>query len=299
MKINLRQLEAFRAFMITGTVSKAGEIMHITQPAVSRLLADFEYATQFKLFDRDRRRLSPTRDCEVLYREVERTFAGLDHIERTAESIREMKSGHLSVAAMPIFMTSFLPEVISRFSDKFPDVTVSLWSWSREAAIEWVLSRQHDLAFVTLPIDDKALKVEPFPADEAVCMLPCGHRLVQKDTIEIQDLEGENFIALSPGILFRQVLNEVFRQHEVRINIRVEVPHSHMASKLVAMGVGVSVLGSQGLGVRGHPDIAIRPIRPRIPYQLGIVYPKQRSMSGAARQFVDVALDAYRPMTSG
>lgn len=297
MRINFRQVEAFRAFMITGTVSKAAEIMHVTQPAVSRLLSDFEYAVNFKLFERDRRRLIPTPDCKALYREVERSYAGLDHIGRAADSIRDMKSGRLNIAAMPIFTTTFLPTVICQFTEAFPDVTISLWNWPREQAIEWVLSQQHDLAFVTLPINDEALNVEAFPVDEAVCMLPREHTLAKKEAIDIQDLDGEDFIALSPGIRFRHELDDLLQQHQVKPRTRIEVTSAYTATTLVAKGVGASVVGFQGLGVHDHPDIAIRPFRPRIPYYLGIVFPKQHSMSKIARQFADVALATYKPMT--
>ena len=297
MNLNLRQIEAFRAFMITGTVTKAAEIMHITQPAVSRLLADFEYAVGFSLFDRERRRLTPTTDCGALYREVERSFAGLDHIKRTAVAIKDMKSGHLNIAAMPIFTTTFLPDVIAKFSQCFPDITISLWTWPREKAIQWVLSQQHDLGFVTLPLDDKALDVETFPVDEAICMLPRHHPLTEKDVIDIKDIEGEDFVALSPGIQFRHVLDNLFQENGVKVRVRIEVSSAHTASKMVARGLGVSVVGFQGLGEHKHPDIAIRPFRPRVPYYLGIVFPKQHSVSQIAQQFIDVALETYKPLT--
>lgn len=296
MGLNLRQIEAFRAFMITGTVTKAAEVMHVTQPAVSRLLADFEYAVGFSLFDRERRRLAPTTDCEALYREVERSFAGLNHIKRTAERIKDMKSGHLSIAAMPIFATNFLPDVIAEFSQRFPDITISLWTWPREQVIRWVLSQQHDLGFVTLPVDDDAIGIQPFPVDEAICMLPRKHPLAQQDTIDITQLEGEEFIALSPGIQFRRVMDEHFLANGVKVKTRMEVSSAHIASKLVAHGLGVSVVGFQALGEHNHPDIVIRPFRPRVPYYLGIVFPKQRSMSQIAQQFIDVALESYKPL---
>lgn len=296
MALNLRQIEAFRAFMITGTVTKAAEVMHVTQPAVSRLLADFEYAVGFSLFERERRRLSPTTECLALYAEVERSFAGLEHIKQTASRIKDMKSGHLSIAAMPIFATTFLPDVIAKFSQEYPGITISLWTWPREQVMQWVLSQQHDLGFVTLPVNDDAIGVQPFPVDEAICMLPRNHPLTSQDTIHISDLEGEDFIALSPGIQFRQLMDKQLQEHNVKVNIRMEVSSAHIATKLVARGLGISVVGFQGLGEHQHPDIIIKPFRPMVPYYLGIVFPKQRAMSKITRKFVDVALKTYKPL---
>lgn len=296
MQINLRQIEAFRAFMVTGSVTKAAEIMHVTQPAVSRLLADFEHVVDFKLFDRDRRRLAPTKACEALFREVERTFAGLDNISRAATAIRNMQTGHLSIVAMPILTMRFLPEVIARFSAQFPGVAISLWSWPREQALGWVTSQQYELGFLTLPVSDDAVEIEPFPPDEAVCILPPDHPLAGREVIGPPDLADEDFISLTPGVHFRHLVNEVFRACGVQMRVKIEVTSAATVCDLVARGLGVSVIGSLATSEHEKLAVAVRPFRPTIPFHVGIVYPRQRSLSRLARSFADVAHTCYRPM---
>ena len=73
--MNLRQIEAFKAVMENGTVVRAAEVMHISQPAVTKLIRAFEWAAGFRVFDRVRGRLIPTAEGLSLYREVERVFA--------------------------------------------------------------------------------------------------------------------------------------------------------------------------------------------------------------------------------
>src|SRR5471030_2522228 len=91
-KINPRQVEAFHKVILTGSITAAANMMNITQPAVSRLIRDFEYAVDLKLFDRDGRGLIPRDDAIKLYREVERLYLGLEHISRIAEEIRHSKA---------------------------------------------------------------------------------------------------------------------------------------------------------------------------------------------------------------
>lgn len=294
MKLNLRQVEAFRAFMITGTVSKAAEIMHITQPAVSRLLGDFEYSVGFSLFDRAKRKLSPTKDCHALYKEVERTFAGLDHIELTANQIRNMQTGHLNIAAMPMLATHFLPDVIAKFETLHPDIAISLTTWPREQAIDWILSQQYDLSFVTLPINDDALSVESFPISEAFCILPSGHALSHKKIIEAKDLEGEKFISLARGIHFGHVINQTFRTHQIRVKSTLEVSSTSIVCELVSRGLGVSIIGLPTINELTNTAIVARPFRPLIPYEQGMVFPKQHSLSKIARNFADIAHKTFR-----
>ncbi|MBV8836561.1 MAG: LysR family transcriptional regulator, partial [Alphaproteobacteria bacterium] len=73
MMLNPRQVEAFRAVMATGSVTLAATMMHVTQPAVSRLIRDLEFTLQLALFERRGNRLKPTAEANHLFAEVERT----------------------------------------------------------------------------------------------------------------------------------------------------------------------------------------------------------------------------------
>src|ERR1700738_3691425 len=77
-RINSRQVEAFRAMMLTGSVTEAAKLMAVTQPAVSRLLRDFQALLKMELFERRGRGLVPTASATALYMEVERSFVGLE-----------------------------------------------------------------------------------------------------------------------------------------------------------------------------------------------------------------------------
>lgn len=292
--LNLRQVEAFRAVMITGSVTKGAEIMHITQPAVSRLIADFERSVGFALFDRDKRRLHPTKECRALYREVEKTYAGLEHVEHAAEAIRNMQLGQLSIVAMPIASNGFLPEVIADFTRRWPEISVSLWTWPRDQALDWILSQQYDLGFLTLPVEDPALEVEPFGEEEAVCLLPAHHPLAEHASIEAADLDGADFLPLTTGSVFRRTLESVFEAAGVKPRIRVEARSAAAVCGLVARGAGVSILGPLAVYGLESDRIVTRPFRPAIPFQTGVVYPAQQPVSKPARAFADLASEKYR-----
>ena len=101
--------------METGSVTQAGKLLYISQPAVSRLIADLEEHVNFQLFDRRKKRLIPTVEAKLLYDEVEKAFIGLSSIEDTAQSILELKRGHLRLIAMPGIAILLLPQVIKDF----------------------------------------------------------------------------------------------------------------------------------------------------------------------------------------
>ena len=100
-RMSLRHIEAFRAVMMTGSMTAAARRVHTSQPHVSRLIAQLEAITQFPLFDRNGSRLTPTQDGSRFFQEVEKTFIGLAGLESAAASIRSFSASRLSVAAMP------------------------------------------------------------------------------------------------------------------------------------------------------------------------------------------------------
>ncbi|MEX1058243.1 MAG: LysR family transcriptional regulator, partial [Natronospirillum sp.] len=87
--MNLRHLEAFHAVMISGSTVRAAELMQVTQPAISRSVAELEAAVGFSLFDRIRGRLIPTSEGQMFFREVNESYKGLDRLRSTAASIRD------------------------------------------------------------------------------------------------------------------------------------------------------------------------------------------------------------------
>src|SRR5207248_2605933 len=107
-RINSRQVEAFRAMMLTGSVTDAAKLMAVTQPAVSRLLRDFQALLKMELFERRGSGLVPTASATALYMEVERSFVGLERITAAAEEIRSRRTGMLRIAAMPALSNGHL-----------------------------------------------------------------------------------------------------------------------------------------------------------------------------------------------
>jgi DNA-binding transcriptional LysR family regulator len=99
-RLNPRQIEAFRALMLTSSTVRAAQLMNVTQPAVSRLVRELQEALALTLFERVGNRLVPTHDARALYAEVERSFVGLDRIAQAARELATRHAGTLKIAAL-------------------------------------------------------------------------------------------------------------------------------------------------------------------------------------------------------
>ncbi|HUI18819.1 MAG TPA: LysR family transcriptional regulator, partial [Alphaproteobacteria bacterium] len=159
-RINLRQLDAFRATVLAGTVSAAATRLAISQPAVSRLIADLERSIGFALFERRKRRLHIRPEGEMLFQEVEKSFVGVEKIARCAEEIRDYRTGNLRIACMPAVSLGFLPAAICSFRAAYPNVTVVLQIRSSQKIAEWIASQPFDIALAALPINQAGVVVE-------------------------------------------------------------------------------------------------------------------------------------------
>ncbi|NOW44951.1 DNA-binding transcriptional LysR family regulator [Novosphingobium sp. SG751A] len=94
-QVNLRQIEAFKALIENGTVSRGAEVLNISQPAMSKLISHLEMGTGLKLFDRVKKRLAPTNHAMRLYQEVDRIFAGVRQVESAIDTLRREEQGRI------------------------------------------------------------------------------------------------------------------------------------------------------------------------------------------------------------
>jgi len=181
--LNLRQLEAFRATMHAGTVVAAAGLLNVTQPAVSRLIAELERRIGFALFERRGRRLVPTAEAQQLYREIERLQLGVERVAQVAADIKLRRAGALRLAVLPALAQWFAPRVATRFLSTRPDVTLFIDSLPSRQIADLVAIHQYDLGVVERPAPRPALEIEPFEGIETVAVLPARHRLAARDVI--------------------------------------------------------------------------------------------------------------------
>ncbi|RYD41324.1 MAG: LysR family transcriptional regulator, partial [Sphingomonadales bacterium] len=143
--MRMRQVEAFRAVMMSGGITAAATMLNISQPSVSRLIADMERAVGFRLFDRRGARVHPTAQAQALYEAVRRSYAGLDLLDQAARRIRAHPVGTVRIAALAAIAMAILPAVIARFRILYPDIKIIVESLGQRAIEERVFLGQADL----------------------------------------------------------------------------------------------------------------------------------------------------------
>lgn len=146
-RITLRHLEAFRAIMVRKSVTGAAEMLEVTQPVVTRLIADLEERIALTLFTRTKGRLVPTPEAALLVKDVEQSLLSIERIANAATNIKSLKMGRLEIAASPNMALSFLPRAINSFTLAHPKHTSlcvciahpPFSIWCSEINVTWAL----------------------------------------------------------------------------------------------------------------------------------------------------------------
>ena len=283
--MNLRQIEAFHAVMTEGSVTQAAAVLGVTQPAVSGLIANLENSLGFLLFNRHRGRFQPTGEAVVFMEDAERLVATHGRAVRSARDIRDLKSGSLRIAALQAISMNFLPKLIAHFVSERPDVKVSLQTRSSAQIREWISAQFFDVGIVELPTDNPAFDCEPVSFD-CVCALPEGHPLAKKAVITPKDLEFEPLIALNPEHATHFQLKLAFELQGVAWAPHIESFLFAPACRMAAEGAGIAIVDPFSVSDFSHLGLVGRPFEPRIPYDLGLIYPAHRPRTRLVAEFV-------------
>ncbi|MBO9695956.1 MAG: LysR family transcriptional regulator [Sphingopyxis sp.] len=290
--MNLRQLEAFRAVMLSGSVTQAAQSLNLSQPAVSKMLSDLEHQLGFRLFLRSRgSALTITPEADAFFYEVERSFSGIAALKRVAEDIRNMATGTLRIAALPALAVSFLPQVIGAFRAKHPGVTIQLQTRSSSTVRQWMANQQFDIGLATPARELPGIRMERFLRCAGACVMPPDHRLAAKEVVRPRDLEGEAFISLALEDGARHRIDRIFEDAGVNRNMVIETQYAMTICALVMQGVGCSILNPVTAADFAGRGLVVRPFVPEVFFEYMIFTPRLRPVSQVAVAFVAMLED--------
>ena len=293
-RLTHRQIEAFRAVYQTGGMTAAGNLMNITQPAVSRLIRDLEAETGLSLFVREGVSIAPTPDATALYQEVQRSFHGLDQVALFASDLKRNRSGRLNIAASlaPSFFA--IPDAMAAFRRDWPDVTVSLDSVPSPEVADLVTAHKADLGLAVLSPQTDGIETMPLPKLHVVAVMPAGHPLARKKVIGPKDMDGEPVLMVSEYSLMQQRILKSFEAAGVTPNVIFDSSYSGSICGLVAKGGGVSVLDPVTARAYAGEGLAIRRFEPKVPYELRLFRATNRPASAHARAFAEVLRETLK-----
>lgn len=281
--MNIKALRAFQHAFSEGTLAAASEVMHLSQPAVSRLISGLEAELKLQLFDRSGRSLTPTREGIAFYREAGRILDNLDEVPRIAGEIRAGRTESLRVVTMPRIAQPLSAPVVARFIRDNPEINVSLDVRARREAGRWLAGREYDIGIGALPVRHPDIRTVSLLRVRALAILPKGHELATRESVTAEMLADETIIRLMHGLLLRDQLDDTFNSAGIVPTRTHEVSSSQLACALVAEGAGITI--ADELVARPSGKVAMVPIVPERWMTFGLFYPRSAESDDATGKF--------------
>ena len=288
--MRLRHIEVFQAVMETGSMSAAARLIHLTQSAVSRAVANAEAQLGYPLFHRTGGRLVPTSEGLTLFEESRAIFERLEALKRTAQHLKSGDEGRVRVAAIPALCHKLLPDVIARFHRAHPNVVCEVHTLHKRQIAAELLTREVDLGLDYDSISHPGVQARALGSGPLSAMLPARHARAAAQLPSSSALIGLlttlPVIALTDDDPLYMAFMRYCEHQGFRPEGRIQVQTSQLAEELVARELGWAVVDFRTALLR-RKEVTVTPLQPSIECTVNAFFAKNQSPTLLARRMAD------------
>ncbi len=284
--MEIKQLRCLEAVVRHRHFTRAADELHIAQSALSRQIGLLERELGVELLRRTTRSVSPTEAGELVAARARAVLAESETLRAEVDALRGLMRGHVAIGAMLFGGELDIPAVLARFTAAFPQIEVGLREGTAQRMIEMLGAGDLDVAFaLELEPPEGMQRLELSREELAVATSP-DHRLAGVRALPVRALAGHPLIMFQRGSTTRRLVDAALAAAGVEPRIALEANDFALVRALVAQGVGLAVLPRSFLE-RPGPPISIRPLSPPLRMRVVLWWRRGRSLSPAARQFVE------------
>ncbi|MDH5377226.1 MAG: LysR family transcriptional regulator [Gammaproteobacteria bacterium] len=278
------ELTAFVEVARQRSFSLASESLFITQPAVSKRIAQLEDKLAAKLFDRIGRQVLLTEAGRTLLPQAESILQGLRIAQQSIRDLEGQIQGSLSLATSHHIGLHRLPAVLERYVQTYPQVSLHLEFLDSELACGAVERGDMEIGVVTLPENAwDNLECVKIWCDRLHIVLNPKHPLANRKRIKLEDLKDYNAVLPAQNTFTRRIVEAHFRERGLQIKENLTSNYLETIKMLVSVGLGWSILPETMVD---DSIVSAQVSSHSFKRDLGVVYHKQRTLSNAAQQFL-------------
>ena len=243
MSLNLHLLRLFTAVVRTGSFSRAADLLHISQPAISKGVRDFELQVGCRLLDRTPKGVRPTREGQALARHAETLFAAERAAEEELQALRSLDSGSLRIGASTTIATYMIPNYLGFFHRAYPGIDLHVVSANTNDIADLMLAHEVEIALVEGPVENEALASDAWRTDVMGLIVGPDHRFAAcSGPIDCRWLADEMLFVRERGSGTREVVAQALAAQRVEPKRSLEIGSTEAIKQAVAAGVGVAIV---------------------------------------------------------
>ncbi|MED4256645.1 LysR family transcriptional regulator [Priestia megaterium] len=287
--MNKSQIELIVRISETGSFTKAGEELHMTQPAVSRTVATIESQLGTKLIERDKKNGLFFTDVGervlVIFRKI---LSELQKVDELVAAEQGLEIGKVHIGAYRTACTRFIPKIIRAMENQYPGLEIKLSEGSVDQVKEWLRSKCIDVGIIIPP--DKDFDTVPLMKDQLIVLMHSSHLLYQKETIGIPDLQGENILIGKGG--YEVQVHALFKEYNLTPKVRFEMDYIETGLSMIQEGLGITITTKKNIW--SLPDqVVFRELKPDTFRDINIAVLDIKDISKATDAFIQTALTLF------
>jgi DNA-binding transcriptional LysR family regulator len=272
--MRLKHIEVFNAVMLTGSVSAAARLLHVTQPAVTQALQHAEVQLGYVLFTRLKNRLVPTREAQALYPEVQALMSQLESVRRLATALGSGEGSRLRILIVPSLAVRALPDALRIFRRRYPDMPVSIRTLHSNEIARAMALQEGDVGIVYGKVAHPALHDELVATGRLVCVSPRGKGSADRRlTVTMQEILREPFIRIDERDPLGAVLADQWARLGLSPRAGITVQTHHIAMVMAEQGFGPAIIDSLTAKASASAKLQVRALLPEVPVEVRAVQP--------------------------
>lgn len=291
--MEIEQLQYFKTVATMQHMTRAAEVLAISQPALSKSIANIEQHLGVPLFNREGRSIYLNRFGELFLQSVNVILDEYDRIKEEFEDIIKPGSGEVSFGFIHTLGMEIVPELIASTSEVFPNMQFSLTQATSLSLLKRLEEGAIDLC-LSQKIESKVIEIETEElfVEELFVIVPTTHPLAQQDAVKYDEVKNEPFIAIKKGNSLRQLVDELFLEQGIVLNTTFAAEEMHTVAGFVGAGMGISVIPNiKGLD---HYKVKRLKLNPPCYRSVCVSWAKNRYLPPAASEFKQYLLQYFQ-----
>ncbi|ARJ42873.1 LysR family transcriptional regulator [Pantoea alhagi] len=282
MNYTLRQLRVFVAVAQHGSFSQAGQVIGLSQSAVSHSIKELEAEMGIRLLDRTTREVLLTSAGQLLANRLERLLEELNTTLLDARSFGQQRSGTVRVAASQTISAHLMPQCLAASQLNYPEIKVLLRDRPQQWVIQSVRDAEVDFGIVVGPLTAGEFTSQPILDEPFLLLCRQDDELAYAKELHWQMLSGRTMVLQDYASGSRVLIDEALKQQRVEAEIVQEIGHPTTLYPMVEAGIGISILPALALPLPAGRPLMVRRLLPEINRTLMLIRRKNRSLTPAA-----------------
>lgn len=269
--------------------TRASEALHVTQPAISKMVRALEEELGTALLLRERRRVRLTEAGRIVLERAQGVLDAMTGIEQEVGELATLRRGRLRIGMPPIVGVAFFPAILAEFHVAHPGIVLELREEGSHHIEALVMNRELDVGAVVLPTDEKLFGTMPFVHDDLNAVLHPDHPLSRRKTIALRELRDSPFVLYRPEFALHGHIMDACRRAGFKPQVASESSHWDFIVALVAANIGVALLPHTICRQLDPAQVRTVPLSDQVvPWDVALIWHRDRHLPPATRAWLEL-----------